>query len=250
MTFNEASFEREYESKWTGNVESAFFSLDAFNKLRVLNLAETKYNNRTNKNGYYVMGVDVGRFGCTTEVCILKVTPTATGYDYKQLVNIFTFDEEDFQTQAMKLKSIFHKYKARVMVVDGNGLGAGLVDLLASDYIDPNTDDFYAGLGVINDDDNAYKKRFQTENTIHDSLYIMKANQNLNSEMYSYCEHQIKNSRMRFLIDENLAKNKLMGQAQGQKMNAVQRAEYLLPYTQTTILRDQMIDFVHLYSNI
>ena len=36
-TFNEASFEREYESRWTGDVESAFFSSDAFERNRVLN---------------------------------------------------------------------------------------------------------------------------------------------------------------------------------------------------------------------
>ena len=84
----------------------------------------------------------------------------------------------------------------------------------------------------------------RTERTIPDVLYIMKANQVLNSEMYAYCKTQITNGRMRFLIDENIAKNKLMGQAQGQKMNALQRAEYLLPYNQTSILRDQMANLI------
>lgn len=62
-TFNEASFEREYESKWTGDVESAFFSTAQFDKHRVINLAENQYSNKTSKDGYYLLGVDVGRFG-------------------------------------------------------------------------------------------------------------------------------------------------------------------------------------------
>lgn len=62
-TFNEASFEREYESKWTGDVESAFFSTANFDKHRVINVAEKQYSNKTSKDGYYLMGVDVGRFG-------------------------------------------------------------------------------------------------------------------------------------------------------------------------------------------
>jgi len=36
-TFNEASFEREYESRWTGDVADAFFSSEQFDKGRILN---------------------------------------------------------------------------------------------------------------------------------------------------------------------------------------------------------------------
>lgn len=121
--------------------------------------------------------------------------------------------------------------------------GAGLIDLLVVDANDPDTGEVLYGWGVINDEDRKYKDMV-TENTIDNALYIMKANQVLNSEMYAYCKNQITNGRMRFLIDENVAKNKLMEQAQGKKMSAAQRAEYLMPYNQTSILRDQMANLV------
>jgi len=35
-TFNEASFDREYESKWSGTVADAFFDGDVFDKHRKL----------------------------------------------------------------------------------------------------------------------------------------------------------------------------------------------------------------------
>jgi len=35
-TFNEASFEREYESRWSGSVEDAFFNAEMFDKNRIL----------------------------------------------------------------------------------------------------------------------------------------------------------------------------------------------------------------------
>ena len=75
-------------------------------------------------------------------------------------------------------------------------------------------------------------------------MYIMKANTALNSEMYAYCKNQINIGRVRFLISETVAKSKLMAQAQGQKMSAAKRAEYLYPYTQTSILRDQMCNLI------
>jgi len=36
-TYNEASFDREYESKWSGTAENAFFNGDTFDHCRVLN---------------------------------------------------------------------------------------------------------------------------------------------------------------------------------------------------------------------
>jgi len=36
-TFNESSFDREYESKWSGTVEDAFFNSEQFERNRKLN---------------------------------------------------------------------------------------------------------------------------------------------------------------------------------------------------------------------
>ena len=36
-TFNESSFDREYESKWSGTVEDAFFNAEIFDRNRILN---------------------------------------------------------------------------------------------------------------------------------------------------------------------------------------------------------------------
>ena len=243
-TFNEDSFEREYESKWTGDIESAFFNSDRFDKQRKINMPEWKYSNKTSKDGYYVMGVDVGRFGCTTEVVIIKVTPGAGDIPRKRIVNIYSFDEEHFGLQALKLKRIFQQYKCRVAVIDGNGLGAGLVDMLTMDTVDPDTGETLYNWGVMNDEDNKYRN-MKTDDTVTDAMYIMKANQVLNSEMYAYCQTEINSGRVNFLVDESIAKNKLLSQAQGKKMSQSQRADYLMPFVQTSILKDQMLNLVY-----
>jgi hypothetical protein len=74
-TFNQASFGREYESKWTGSVENAFFNGDKFDRNRILQKPEKEASGRSNKNAYYVLSVDVGRRGCQTVICVIKVTP-------------------------------------------------------------------------------------------------------------------------------------------------------------------------------
>ena len=242
-TYNEASFGREFESIWAGDVESAFFNSDRFDKNRRINLPEWKYSNRTSKDGYYVMGVDVGRFGCSTEVIIIKVTPAAGDIPRKRVVNIYSFNEEHFGMQALKLKRLFNQYKCRVAVIDGNGLGAGLVDMLTMDTVDPDTGETLYNWGVLNDDDNKYRN-MKTENTIVDAMYVMKANQVLNSEMYAYCQAEINAGRVVFLIDEATAKNKLLAQAQGKKMSFDARAEYLKPFVLTSGLKEEMMNLV------
>lgn len=85
---------------------------------------------RTSKDGYYVFGIDVGRVGCTTEVCVFKVTPQAQGTAIKTLVNLYTYDAEHFENQSINIKRLYYKYLPRRVAVDANGLGIGLVDYL------------------------------------------------------------------------------------------------------------------------
>lgn len=74
----EGGFEREFGSVWSGNVVGAFFDSTLIDKHRVLNLPEEQYNNKLKgTRGYYLLGVDVGRFDDQTEVVVIKVSPTA-----------------------------------------------------------------------------------------------------------------------------------------------------------------------------
>ena len=65
----------------------------------------------------------------------------------------------------------------------------------------------------------------------------MKANQPINSDLFAYCQTQLNSGKLKFLIDESVAKNKLMSQSQGKKMTTLQRANYLRPYVETSILK-------------
>ena len=128
-SMDESGFEREYGSIWSGTIEGAFFDMNRFDKHRIINLASNCYDNGISKRrdgGYYVMGVDVGRLNCPTEIVVLKVQPTrsqsGSNIDVKQVVNIFTLEDEFFAKQAIEIKRIFHRFKCDMCVVDGNGL--------------------------------------------------------------------------------------------------------------------------------
>ena len=241
-TYNDASFSREYESEWSGDVENAYFSAERFDKHRQLLQPEYEHSNR-GKNAYYIISVDVGRKGCTSEVCIIKVTPQVQGTSLKSLVMLYSYEDEHFENQAIYLKKLYYKYKARTLVIDANGLGIGLVDYMVKAQIDPETGDVLPDFGVMNDDEGFYKK-FKTANTEFDAMYLVKANAPINTEAYAYCQGQMNSGKIKFLIDEQQAKVKLMGTKKGQEMDASKRAMELMPFTLTTILREQMLNLV------
>lgn len=95
--------------------------------------------------------------------------------------------------------------------------------------------------GVLNDEDGEYK-RFRTDRTEYDAIYQIKANAPINTEAHSNAQSQLRAGKVKFLIDERIAKNKLLGTKKGQSMRPEERAEYLRPFTLTSILRDEMLN--------
>jgi hypothetical protein len=244
-TFNDSSFDREYRSIWSGDAENAYFSGEVFDKHRQLLQPELEYSNRTSKNGFYVLGVDVGRTNCTTEVCVFKVTPQPQGASLKTLVNIYSYDAEDFEMQAIHVKKLFFKYKCRAAAIDANGLGIGFVDFMLKTQFDPDTGEELPPFGVDNTDTyEEYKKYNKQINLVRDAMFLIKANAPINTEIYAYVQTQMSSGKIKTLIDEREAGVKLMLTKAGQKMTPEQRADYLMPFTQTSILKEQMLNLI------
>lgn len=244
-TFNDASFDREYQSKWSGTAENAFFNGETFDKHRVLKQPEYEYSGRSSLSSYYVLSVDVGRKGCDTVICVWKVIPQTVGPAIKSLVNMYTMDDTHFEDQAIKLKKLYYKYKARRIVIDGNGLGIGLMDYMVKPQHDDESGEDYPDFGVYGgtqDDAVEEYKKYHTSKTEEQAIYIFKGNAPLNSEAHANAQTQLNAGKVKFLIDERLAKAKLLDTSAGKKMSSEKRAEYLKPFTLTSILREELLN--------
>ena len=246
-TFNESSFDREYRSKWSGDSEKSYYSSESFNKNRVLLQPEYEASGRMSKNAYYILGVDVGRNKCTTEVSVIKVTPQVQGSALKSVVNFYSMEAEHFGIQAMEIKKIFFRYKARCIAIDANGIGGGLIDEMVVGQEDPKTGEYLPPFGVEDGTfENAAQdfKKYKTDDTVKDALYLIKANAPINTEAHSYLQTQMSSGKIKFLIEERDAKVKLMETKVGQNMTPEERAERLLPFQLTDNLREQMMNLI------
>ena len=148
-------------------------------------------------------------------------------------------NDEHFEDQAIFLKRLYFKYNASRIVIDGNGNGAGLVDYMVKEQIEPETKEVLPSFGVYNDDKAEYTK-YKTNDTVLDAMYIIKANAAINSEAHVNAKSQLASGKVKFLIDPRLAQQKLLAQKAGQNMTSEQRAKYLLPFNLTSILGEEM----------
>ena len=244
-TFNEASFEREYESRWTGDVENAFFNSEMFDRGRILKQPEYEASGRSSKNQYYILSVDVGRKGCDTVVCVFKVSPQVQGPSLKSLVNIYTLTDEHFGDQAIELKKLYFKYKVKVIAIDGNGLGIGLIDYMVKPSIEPDTGDVLPDFGVYGgtqEDAAEEYKKYRTADCEENAIYILKANAPINTEAHANAQVNLSSGKVKMLIDDRDAKIKLLGTKVGQNMKPEERSNYLKPFTLTSILKEEMMN--------
>ena len=244
-TYNEASFDREYESKWSGTAENAFFNGETFDNHRILKQPEYEHSGRSSVHSYYILSVDVGRKGCDSVVCVWKVTPQSMGPAIKSLVNIYTISDAHFEDQAKKLKTLYYKYKARRLVIDANGLGIGLVDYMVKPQDNLETGEHFPDFGVYGgtqEDAQEEYKKYRTNETEEDAMYLIKASAPINSEAHANAQTQLNAGKVKLLIDERIAKVKLLETTAGKKMTPEKRAEYLKPFTLTSILKEEMMN--------
>lgn len=242
-TFNPLSFDREYESIWTGSGADSFFNEDMISKNRIVKIAEEKPDFKgVEKNKYeikYVVSVDVARSegnqNANTVVTIGKVKQSlSTGKCSTNIVNIFVFHGEHFEEQAIKVKKAVFKYNAEMCIADLNGLGAGIADYLVKENIDENGE-IFPPFSIVNDD---RFDKYKTDDSLP-LLYAMRS-QGIAGAIHVNCLSQISSNKVKFLIDEMEAKNIIVNN--NKNITGSELAEKLSPYLNTTFLKDEMLN--------
>ena len=240
-TFSEAGFAKEYMSRFVGSSSDAWFDYEKLLSRRRLVNPEIKYTVAEGSKAFYILSVDVGRRGCQSVCTVLKVYPNAERFNIS-LVNIFvlgkTEDEKVFDQQVLELKRIIEQFQPKEVVIDINGLGIGVADLMIRETFDPVTQITYPAYGFFNreeyeDIQPRYCKKI---------LYGVKASSQLNSDMHSTLYSKIYSGAISFLISEKKAKDKLQSTMRGRRMKPEQKMKRLLPHELTSHLFNEIMN--------
>lgn len=152
-SFSKASFEREYESRWSDAPAGAAFSTNIISALRQVKMVEEK-DRRTaamKEDGvFYVICADMAKDGAAeTAYGVAKVIPKEHYFTYK-VVKLGTIPSTDYMEVANGFKKLVMTFNARLLIYDANGVGAGIRDWLNKETKDSETGMILGGLGIIN----------------------------------------------------------------------------------------------------
>ena len=150
------AFAQNYEQEWVGCSDGALVNINRLMNCRCLTVAN---NASLNDNEEYYVGVDVARSQKTSNNQSSAVVGRVIRNSDKSriisidIVNIIKIPNIlNFTAQAIRVKQIQKRYKAKMVIVDGNGLGSGLVDELLKESIDPITGENLGCWDTVNDD--------------------------------------------------------------------------------------------------
>ena len=155
-TMSPIAFGQNYGGKWTGSSDGALININNLIKCRVLSQAELC---RKNDKDEYFIGVDVARSQNTNnnqsslivgKVIRDKLTNRIVSIDIVNVMNIPNI--LNFTNQAIIVKKAKRDYNAKVVIVDGNVIGSGLVDELLKPSYDPVTKEPLGCWDTINTD--------------------------------------------------------------------------------------------------
>ena len=234
-TYSEAAFAREYMSKWTSTVEGSLFSYEKLAALRVLKKPEWKPTE--DPEVFYVASVDVARSSARSVVEIFKVRK-GDEFFTKNLVNIILMEGRNFLYQATKIKELDMMFNFDWIVVDTNGLGVGLVDFLMTENRHPETEQLFPAFNIRNIKEYPDYSRDQKIGSPN-KIWVLKTNQHSAGKIHTNAYNELFSGRVKLLIDEKEAKDRLLTLQKGQKMSFEERIRYMAPFKNTSLLIDE-----------
>lgn len=229
--FDPGSFEREYNSRWSGEIKGAAISISAIQRTRTVKRADYKARvaeDFGNGDSFYVVGADMAKDGsANTAISVIRVVPAASSFRYI-VVNGYTASSSDYEVVSAELKKTVIKYNARLLVIDANGIGAAIRDWLNKPGTDPKTGEALPGFGIINPPKSSSKDviKYRQNNLV----YEIKANGSSASDINSFFFSRIKSGAFKMLVSNRQALDTFSQSPNWMAMDLRKQQTSLRPY--------------------
>ena len=254
-TFSDIIFMMEREGKFYGSAADALFDYKVLNERRILQdclfpLEYYRVNSikipEKKKDEIRILSVDIALMGSkkrdndATCITIHSAMPTSSN-DYIDNI-VYVESQEGLLAEDLGLLILreFYQYDCDYIAIDGSGVGQPIVDyLIYSDRYDPVYNITYPCLNCANNPEISERCKVKTAKKV---IYVIKANAKSNNDMYLALRAGFQNGYINLLmsdinIDEHLSKIRGYG-----KLSANQKALMTLPYLQTTLMINELIN--------
>lgn len=232
------AFAQNYESKWVGSTDGALVDINKLMKCR--SLTTPMINSKKFDEEFY-LGVDVARSQkSSNNQSSIAVGRVIRNKETNRIVsieipNIITVSNAmNFTAQANLVKEVKKNFNARAVIVDGNGLGAGLIDELLKEAYSPTTGEYLGCWNTINTDNTPETKDAER------CLFDMKA-QGWQSKVVADFIDAVESGKLRLLAKKQ-DNDFTMKDKENVELN-------VLPYIQTDFLFEEIANLKLKHTN-
>ena len=257
-TFNEIQWSMEMMGLFFGESEKAFFKMSDLNDNRVMskplypreyyNLIKDKdFKYEPKKEGEIrLVSCDISVMGSSKNnndasiFTIMRLIPNEKKTHYNKYVCYMESSEGgNTQLQALRIRQLYEEFECDYIVLDTNGIGAGVYSALATNLYDTANDKEYPAVSCINDEAMAELCPYEDAEKI---IYSIKADNRLNNDKDVWTREDFKQGKLRLLINEFEGKEILKGLKGFKDLTVEDQTKLQLPYLQTTLLINELIN--------
>ena len=255
-TFDEISFKMEMGTEWYGESEGAFFQYDDisacrkidtpfyapdFYEKRGINVPDLVFGERR------IMALDVALMASrkhkndAAALTINAAIPNGNNYT-SNIVYVETFEGLTTDELGLIIMKYFYQYKCTDLVLDCAGNGLGVYDFIIKEQYDPSTGITYGALTSCNDDNMASRCKVKNANRC---VWCIKASPEFNSTAATSLRAGFKNGNINLLASEFKAEENIKKTKGFSKMSESEQTKLKMPYVQTSLLINEMINLEH-----
>ena len=259
--FDPIAFSMEMGAEFYGDSEGAFFRYDDIYKcrkiktpyypidfydIRGINVPELGIGERR------ILSVDVALMASkkhnndAAAITINVALPNGDTSYISNIVYVETFEGLTTDELGLTIMRYFYHYQCTDLALDSSGNGLGVYDVIIKENYDPQLGITYDALCACNDDNMA--SRCKVKNA-RKCVWCIKASADFNSNAATSLRAGFKNGNINLLVSEFDA-DEIIKKTKGYtKMNPKEQAVLNLPYVQTSLLINEMINLEHEINN-
>lgn len=259
VDFDETKFLMEMETLWFGDTDGAFFTFDDVSQRRKLqtplyppSLVKTSRNLKIPDlvlNERRILSVDVALMASkknkndASSIMINSAIPTNNNNYTTNIVYLENHEGLKTEELALIVRRLYAWYKCTDLVIDTNGVGLGVFDLITQDMIDPINGELYPALSCYNDKTMAERCKVENAPKV---IWSIKATPAFNNEACILLRSGFQNGKINLLVSEFECDEILKERFKGfNKMPSYEQMQYKMPFIQTTLLVYELISLEH-----
>jgi len=252
-------------AEWFGAAEDAWFDFDSISSSRKIeypllpNRLSSKLSNNpkvkipAKKHGEVrILSADIALMSSrknnndATAIFINQMLPTKARRYMRNIIYTDAVEGMHTEDQALMIRRLYEEYECDYIVLDCQGVGAGIYDCLIRDIADREFGELYPALSCCNNAEMAARCTVPGAQKV---IWAIKANAQFNSDCAFLLREAFRSGRIRLLTTEYEGEALLKEMKGYDSLGPSTKQELMMPYIHTTLLINELTKLQHEEAN-